>query len=486
MTEVLDGLEITSHSSAGHGTCITVTTSNPLPRLSICFDIGACLTESVQAQHVFVSHCHTDHVGSLMLHARAREMCSGPATYYVPEPVIPHLRRMQQLFADLDSDGVPKVPPARFEPIWPGRVVPVGKGFAVKVLAVEHRVHNAFAFVLQRRDRLPLPPEFRGLPPMEIKALYDENVVQKFGPPKALLTYSGDCVLRSLLKHAFVLSTRVLICELTYLDDRTESKAEKYMHVHLKELVPALHRFRNLSHLHLVHFSTRYCAESICGHLMALPTRMQDRTSVGLMAFGESSAALRWALKRVFYVQGPGGCAIPAVVTSTRHDHTLRALCRTLVVRDMEDQPGDCAGVSCVISVPTLNRSTAMHIYSLGDAGKATVDGIVSGVREAGGGAPARAHGIAKGALKYVLDIERGADAHAHADEVVATLRSGEPLVALLAAQTAPHHQPPPHLPTKRTTTPEGPAGGHAQLSHHHSKQSKQSTPSNHTRPPPG
>ena len=67
------------------------------PKLNVLFDIGsmrgtcggsdACRTvleRATAAEHVFVSHCHTDHVGAVVSHARTCSFASKHPAYHVP------------------------------------------------------------------------------------------------------------------------------------------------------------------------------------------------------------------------------------------------------------------------------------------------------------------------------------------------------------------------------------------------------------------
>eukprot|EP01147_Barroeca_monosierra_P003226 gene3226-8242_t len=132
-----------------------------------------------------------DHIAALVLHSRVRSLSRNPSTYYVPESSIAHFNKLQEEFAILDKDGPVDTPPlAVFRPLAAGQIIQLEKGYFVRVLPVAHRLQQSFCFVLQTKERQPLPEEFRQLKPHEIKALYEDGILERFGPPKSLLVYS--------------------------------------------------------------------------------------------------------------------------------------------------------------------------------------------------------------------------------------------------------------------------------------------------------
>jgi ribonuclease BN (tRNA processing enzyme) len=52
--------------------------------------------QALQATHVFISHSHIDHIGSLLSHARARTLMKNPARYYVPQATLAPLLKVSR------------------------------------------------------------------------------------------------------------------------------------------------------------------------------------------------------------------------------------------------------------------------------------------------------------------------------------------------------------------------------------------------------
>jgi ribonuclease BN (tRNA processing enzyme) len=115
---------------------------------TVAFDAGSLglagtPAEQARVRHVFLTHAHIDHVGSLPIFLEnVSDDSKDCPTVYAPEPVLDVLRRdvlNDRLFPDfvrLSHDGPPLV---RLEAIHPGRPVQVA-GLTVTAVPVDHVV----------------------------------------------------------------------------------------------------------------------------------------------------------------------------------------------------------------------------------------------------------------------------------------------------------------------------------------------------------
>jgi ribonuclease Z len=63
-----------------------------VPSLKIAFDIGRCPQRAVHMEHLFLSHCHLDHVGGAGAYAATRSMLAlPPPAVFVPAASAPAL-----------------------------------------------------------------------------------------------------------------------------------------------------------------------------------------------------------------------------------------------------------------------------------------------------------------------------------------------------------------------------------------------------------
>eukprot|EP00730_Choanoeca_flexa_P009264 TRINITY_DN12617_c2_g1_i17.p1 TRINITY_DN12617_c2_g1~~TRINITY_DN12617_c2_g1_i17.p1 ORF type:complete len:253 (+),score=18.23 TRINITY_DN12617_c2_g1_i17:149-907(+) len=223
-----EDFKLRAHSAAGISTTVVVKHRKD----TFAFDMGICTPWTVAADAVFVSHCHTDHIGGILAHMRARHF-QGSTTYYLPAHAIDVLRQMQQLMAELDgSEANHRI---KLQLVHPNSVLKY-RSWHVKAIATEHRVPS-LAYVFFKAHREPLPEKYRGLPGREIGRLKAEGVIQQAVTFTPELMYAGDLVLRSLLKIPYALTARVLITEVTFVDHKVgfETSFEK-MHIHLLEV----------------------------------------------------------------------------------------------------------------------------------------------------------------------------------------------------------------------------------------------------------
>ena len=82
----LAGFDLDAVSMGGQETCICV------PSLKLAFDIGRCPQRACHMEHLFLSHCHMDHVGGAGFHAATRSMLGlTPPAVFVPAASAPAL-----------------------------------------------------------------------------------------------------------------------------------------------------------------------------------------------------------------------------------------------------------------------------------------------------------------------------------------------------------------------------------------------------------
>eukprot|EP00055_Hartaetosiga_balthica_P010973 m.48555 g.48555 ORF g.48555 m.48555 type:complete len:516 (-) comp7404_c0_seq2:145-1692(-) len=304
--------KIWSQSVAGEGTSVHVENDHSsVPRLAICFDTGRIIGRD--CSDVFISHCHMDHIQNIILHARSSY--EKRIRYHIPAYAKRAILEMKRALEYLDESrvhGLTLIPYEHYQPIHVGlyEVIPV---------PLTHRVAGT-GFAVTTRDRLPLPEEFRGLPGAEIRELYEMGIIQRFSDPKVKLFYTGDCMLPSLLKTPLALQAHTLICEATYLCQRSlqNEKHEEHSHIHLQEVANHIKMFENVQHFHFIHFSKRYGKEDIMELIQKmLSTRVLDRVSLSLSCFRSNAPDLEWAMYRRFHMKMMEGSPMTCYCTYT-------------------------------------------------------------------------------------------------------------------------------------------------------------------------
>lgn len=267
------GWQVWASSKAGFATAIAARYGK---RIKIAFDMGLLSAENQSANHVFISHCHTDHVGAIFLHARHRGLSGKPATYYVPQGAKTLLEMGRQAFEALDSlDARPFL--MNIVELVPGDIVNLeGNCFYVQCFAVNHRV-AAQGYCVFQIDRSGVRD---GLPAAHV----------------AELCYTGDTLFSALQTPEldFVWKAKILLLELSFLSDVSVDKARQKGHVHLAEVAQwALHGDPGFQNQHIVflHLSNRYSPLTACKevaqHLAPLGS-WRRRVSISLTSWGLS------------------------------------------------------------------------------------------------------------------------------------------------------------------------------------------------------
>lgn len=81
------------YSKSGQATAIKVThKTNPM--LKILFDAGVSNGSFEDANYVFVTHSHIDHIGALLSHARFKSLSERNVQYYVPSSAVEDLHKV--------------------------------------------------------------------------------------------------------------------------------------------------------------------------------------------------------------------------------------------------------------------------------------------------------------------------------------------------------------------------------------------------------
>lgn len=226
--------------------------------LKLQLDVGIPLRSHARAEHIFVSHGHADHAGSLgSLLAIRGLMGRRPPRVFLPqeaaESVSESLKAMSRAHRwDLEMDC---------EPCRAGDVFELKTGLWARAFRTHHPCPSLGYQFFRRVDKLRA--EYLSLPGPEI-ALRKGRGEDLFFPEEHLeLAYATDTLIRVLDSHPSLLRTKVLILECSFLDERKKLTASRAGgHIHLDELLERADEFDN-EVLVLMHFSQIYSPERV-------------------------------------------------------------------------------------------------------------------------------------------------------------------------------------------------------------------------------
>lgn len=230
-----------------------VYTSLHVRELGALFDVGIAARSCAGAENLFLSHGHADHCGALVALLGMRGLMRlPPPRIFVPAELLEDTREALALFSRGQRYEFTMVA----EPMLPGDEYALRPDLSVRAFRTHH---TGPSLGYQFFTRVPkLKPEYLTLPGKEI------GERRKRGEPifdyeeRLELAYATDTLLRVIETSPSLLTTRVLILECSFLDERKSIESSRAGgHVHLDELVENASAFENET-IVLMHFSQIY------------------------------------------------------------------------------------------------------------------------------------------------------------------------------------------------------------------------------------
>lgn len=271
MTQLtLAGIPVDAVSVGGLETCIQ------LPGFDVAFDMGRARRSAVARPTVLFTHAHIDHMGDVAAHAATRSMMGmKPPRYGVPEENVAAFQRLLDAWADLDGGTLDcEVIPSR-----PGTEIKVKKGIVARAFRVLHRVPTLGWGLWETANKLK--PAWRDRPGHEIRdaRLRGEAVTDRVERP--VVAFTGDTLIEAIDKHAVLRQARLLIMEVTFLDDRVSvAQCRSKGHIHLDEVIDRADCFENEAIL-FTHLSARYSTHEALAILDdRLPPALRSRVTL--------------------------------------------------------------------------------------------------------------------------------------------------------------------------------------------------------------
>jgi ribonuclease Z len=265
----LAGVEVGGLSIGGLETCIL------LPRAKLAFDIGRCPDAALNAHTVLFTHAHMDHMGGVAWHAATRALRRmPPPTYVVPRENAEAFAELFAAWRKLDRSDLAH----ELVPLGPGEELELAPDLVARPFLSSHRVFCQ-GYGLWRRTK-HLLPEHTGKDGGEIARLKRAGVPIEEERWIPELAFTGDTKIEVVAREEVVRKARVLVMEVTFLDDRVSvEECRAKGHVHIDEVAAHADLFENEALL-LTHFSARYTQDEIVSLLdERLPPALRERVT---------------------------------------------------------------------------------------------------------------------------------------------------------------------------------------------------------------
>jgi ribonuclease Z len=254
-----------------------VYTSLQVPELSVLLDVGIPIRAFCAADNIFLSHGHVDHIGGLLglLGVRGMMHKPEPPRLFLPREIAEHVQELLTVATRMQRFPL-EVEPV---PLSPGELAQVGANLWVRAFRTHHPVPSLGYQFLRRVKKLL--PQYRTLSGHEIKERRTRGEALFEDAEHLELAYVTDTLLRVIDTTPSILTSRVLVLECTFYDERKSlADSRAGCHVHLDELVAVAERFEN-EHLVLMHTSQIYQPSEARAILQKrLPASLFARTSL--------------------------------------------------------------------------------------------------------------------------------------------------------------------------------------------------------------
>jgi ribonuclease Z len=266
----LAGIDVEGLSIGGLETCID------LPGLKLAFDIGRAPDFAVARETILFTHAHMDHMGGVAWHCATRSLRHmKPPTYLVPRENAEAFEELFRAWRKLDRSTLPHETIA----IGPGETHVLPNRLVVRPFRSPHRAPCQGYSISTRKRKLK--PELEGLPQEEIRRRRERDHAEVTTEVEiADVAFTGDSLIEVVDAEDVVRNARLLILEVTFLDDRVSvADCRSKGHIHLDEVIERADLFQNEALL-FTHFSERYTSAEITSLLeRRLPETLRGRVT---------------------------------------------------------------------------------------------------------------------------------------------------------------------------------------------------------------
>jgi ribonuclease Z len=258
-------------------------TSIDCPEWKLAFDIGRCPDAAVNRPTILFTHAHMDHMGGVAWHAATRHLRRmGAPTYVVPRENEVAFRELFEVWRRLDRSELQH----NLVALGPGEELELPNKLLVRPFRAYHRVPCQGYGIWSRRRKLK--PQHVGKSDDELRELRELHGDEAFDMLEvAELAFTGDTLIEVVERTEVVRRARVLVMEVTFLDDTVSvAQCREKGHIHLDEVLERADLFENEALL-FTHFSSRYSAARIVEILARrLPAGLRERVTPMLPPLG--------------------------------------------------------------------------------------------------------------------------------------------------------------------------------------------------------
>ena len=244
------GISFTGLSLAG------VRTSIAVPELSLAFDIAQGLPHSIGMNTFLISHGHMDHASGIPYVISQKAMHSHKKPhFFMPISMVDPMKEIMNQWSLVEGHQYD----FEFTGLIANDAFTLSSRYLVKTFKTVHRIPS-LGYSIYRKFR-KLRKDLEGRPPEEISELRQLGKDPTEERTELVVSFTGDTQIEFLDEAPEVASSKILLMEATYLDEKkTINSAREWGHIHLDELIPRLPSITS-EKIVLIHSSARYAFE---------------------------------------------------------------------------------------------------------------------------------------------------------------------------------------------------------------------------------